>query len=260
MKIGILGSSSALGEALAKYLFDKRIDVISIGRRHSDYCQNTKFFDLNQPRDVSEIFDENMDVLVLISWIQKPRNKIAMEKNFIAYSKIIENAHKNNVKIIFISTLGTIGNCKSIHVKYKKLVENLLSINDQILRPATIYSDGKIIGKLSNAKSLFYIKTDLLIPVVELDNVIDVIDKSIFTKSLINPNLIDKSIALTFPFSMVMPKHFLYLKSNFFHIVFKLLNLVKVSFIIDLVDSWRAIFGLQESLTKLPKSSGLDSK
>ena len=124
MKIGILGSSSALGEAVAKKLFDKHVDVISIGRRHSDYCQNTKFFDLNQPRDVAEIFDENMDVLVLISWIQKPRNKIAMEKNFIAYSKIIENAHKNNVKIIFISTLGTIGDCKSIHVKYKKLVES----------------------------------------------------------------------------------------------------------------------------------------
>jgi hypothetical protein len=245
---------------LAKKLFDKHIDVISIGRRHSDYCQNTKFFDLNQPREVAEIFDENMEVLVLISWIQKPRNKITMEKNFIAYSKIIENAHKNNVKIIFISTLGTIGDCKSIHVKYKKLVENLLSTNDQILRPATIYSDGKIIGKLSNAKSLFYIKTDLLIPVVALDNVIDVIDKSIFTKDIINPNLIDETVALTFPFSTVIPKHFLYLKSNFFHIVFKLLNLVKVSFIIDLVDSWRAIFGLQESLTKLPKSSGLDSK
>jgi hypothetical protein len=260
MKIGILGSSSALGEALAKYLFDKRIDVLSIGRNHSDYCQNTKFFDLNQPREVAEIFDENMDVLVLISWIQKPRNKIAMEKNFIAYSKIIENAHKNNIKIIFISTLGTIGDSKSIHVKYKKLVENLLSTNDQILRPATIYSDDKIIGKLSNAKSLFYIKTNLLIPVVQLNYVIDVISQSIFTKDVINPNLIDRTITLTFPFSMVMPKHLLYLKSNVFNLVFKLLKLVKISFIIDLVDSWYAISGLQESLTKLPKSSGLDSK
>jgi hypothetical protein len=59
---------------------------------------------------------------------------------------------------------------------------------------------------------------------------------------------------------MVMPKHFLYLKSNVFNLVFKLLKLVKISFIIDLVDSWYAIAGLQESLTKLPKSSGLDSK
>ena len=47
MKIGILGSSSALGEALAKDLFEKNVDVLSIGRNHSDYCQNTKFFDLN---------------------------------------------------------------------------------------------------------------------------------------------------------------------------------------------------------------------
>jgi putative NADH-flavin reductase len=85
MKIGILGSSSALGEALAKDLFEKSVDVLSIGRNHSDYCQNTKFFDLNQPRDVAEIFDENMDVLVLISWIQKPRNKITMEKIIYAY-------------------------------------------------------------------------------------------------------------------------------------------------------------------------------
>jgi hypothetical protein len=260
MKIGILGSSSPLGEALAKNLFEKRIEVISIGRRHSTYRKNTKFLDLNQLRDVDEIFNENMDVLVLISWIQKPRNKIAMEKNFNAYSKIIESAHKNNVKVVFISTLGTIGDRKSIHVKYKELVENLLSTNDQILRPATIYSDGKIIGKLSNAKSLFYIKTNLLIPVVELNNVIDVITKSIFTKDLINPNLIDKTITLTFPFSMVMPRRFLYIKSNVFNLVFKLLKLIKISFIIDLVDSWYAISGLQESLTKLPKSSGLDSK
>jgi nucleoside-diphosphate-sugar epimerase len=109
MKIGILGSSSALGEALAKDLFEKNVDALSIGRNHSDYCQNTKFFDLNEPSQADKIFDENLDVLVLISWIQKPRNKIAMERNFVAYSKIIESAHKNNVKVIFISTLGTIG-------------------------------------------------------------------------------------------------------------------------------------------------------
>ena len=262
MKIGILGSSSALGEALAKDLFEKNVDALSIGRNHSDYCQNTKFFDLNEPSQADKIFDENLDVLVLISWIQKPRNKIAMEKNFIAYSKIIENAHKNNVKVIFISTLGTIGDCKSIHVYYKKLVENLLTTNDQILRPATIYSDGKIIGELakSNKESVFYIKTNLRIPVVELKNVIDGINKSLFTHVTINPNLIDKTVALTFPFSTQMPRYFLYIKSNVFNMVFRLLNLVKISFIIDLVDSWYAIFGLQESLTKLPNSSGLDSK
>jgi ornithine cyclodeaminase len=59
-------------------------------------------------------------------------------------------------------------------------VENLLSKNDQILRPATIYSGGRIIGKLSksNKESVFHIKTNLRIPVVELKNVIDAINKS----------------------------------------------------------------------------------
>ena len=262
MKIGILGSSSALGEALAKDLFEKNVDVLSIGRNHSDYCNNTKFFDLNEPSQTEKIFDENLDVLVLISWIQKPRNKIAMEKNFIAYSKIIESAHRNNVKVVFISTLGTIGDCKSIHAYYKKLVENLLSKNDQILRPATIYSGGIIIGKLakSNKESVFHIKTNLRIPVVELKNVIDAINKSLFTNVTINPNLMDKTVALTFPFSIDIPRYFLYIKSNVFNMVFRLLNLVKISFVIDLVDSWYAISGLQESLTKLPNSSGLDSK
>ena len=262
MKIGILGSSSALGEALAKDLFEKNNDVLSIGRNHSDYCKNTKFFDLNDPSQTEKIFGENLDVLVLISWIQKPRNKISMEKNFIAYSKIIESAHRNNVKVVFISTLGTIGDCKSIHAYYKKLVENLLSKNDQILRPATIYSGGRIIGKLakSNKESVFYLKTNLRIPVVELKNVIDAINKSLFSRATFNPNLIDKTVALTFPFSTDIPRYFLYIKSNVFNMVFKLLNLVKISFIIDLVDSWYAISGLQESLTKLPNSSGLDSK
>lgn len=262
MKIGILGSSSALGEALAKNLFEKGVDVLSIGRNHTDYCNNTKFFDLNEPSQTEKIFDENLDVLVLISWIQKPRNKIAMEKNFIAYSKIIESAHRNNVKVVFISTLGTISDCKSIHVYYKKLVENLLSKNDQILRPATIYSGGKIIGKLSksNKESVFHIKTNLRIPVVELKNVIDTINKSLFSNVTINPNLMDKTVALTFPFSIDIPRYFLYIKSNVFNMVFRLLNLVKISFVIDSVDSWYAISGLQESLTKLPNSSGLDSK
>ena len=262
MKIGILGSSSALGEALAKNLFEKSVNVLSIGRNHSDYCQNTKFFDLNQPSEAHKIFNENLDVLVLIAWIQKPRNKIAMEKNFIAYSKIIDIAHKNNVKVILISTLGTIGDCRSIHVYYKKLVENLLSTNDQIIRPATIYSGRKILGKLanSNQESVFYIKTNLRIPIVELKNVIEEINKSLFTNVTTNPNLIDKTVALTFPFSTDIPRYFLYIKSSFFNMVFKLLSLVKISFVIDLVDSWYAIFGLQESLTKLHNSSGLDLK
>jgi hypothetical protein len=262
MKIGILGSSSALGEALAKDLFQKSVDVLSIGRSHTYYCQNTKFFDLNEPSQADNVFNENLDVLVLISWIQKPRNKIAMEKNFIAYSKLIESAHRNNVKVVFISTLGTIGDCKSIHVYYKKLVENLLTANDQILRPATIYSDGKIIGKLSksNKESVFYLKTNLRIPVVELKNVINVINESLFTNVTINPNLIDKTVALTFPFSTDIPRYFLNIKSNILNMFFKQLSLVKISFAIDIVDSWYAIFGLQESLIKLPNSSGLDLK
>jgi nucleoside-diphosphate-sugar epimerase len=180
MKVGILGSNSALGEALAKYLSDHGVETISIGRQHSSYCHHTKFFDLSNPINMNEIFTEKMRAIVLLSWIQKPRNKSSMEKNLSAYSKVIDSAHKNNVKVIFISTLGSIGESHSIHVNYKKQVENTLNKDDQILRPATIVSNGKVLGKLakSNNKSIVNIRTDLLIPIVELDNVIKAIEKA----------------------------------------------------------------------------------
>jgi len=262
MKVGILGSNSALGEALAKYLSDHGVETISIGRQHSSYCHHTKFFDLTNPIDVNEIFTEKMRAIVLLSWIQKPRNKSSMDKNLSAYSKIIDSAHKNNVKVIFISTLGSIGESHSIHVNYKKQVENKLNKDDQILRPATIVSNGKVLGKLakSNNKSIVNIRTDLLIPIVELDNVIKAIKKSINSTELIDFVLLDKTVELTFPLTNGKPRNCLFIKSKYLNLFFKSLNLIKISFISDLVDSWYALFGLQEYLPKLSKSGGLDSK
>jgi hypothetical protein len=262
MRVGILGSNSALGEALAKYLSDHGVETLSIGRQHSSYCHFTKFFDLSNPINVNEIFTEKMRAIVLLSWIQKPRNKSSMDKNLSSYNKIIDSAHRNNVKVIFVSTLGSMSKSDSIHVNYKKLVETTLNKDDQILRPATIVSNGKVLGKLakSNNKSIINIGTDLLFPVVELDNVIKAIDKSINSTELIESVLLDKTVALTFPLTNNNPRNYLFIKSKYLNLFFKSLNLIQISFISDLVDSWYALFGLQEYLSKLSKSGGLDSK
>ena len=104
MKLGIIGTGSQLGNELSKFLYSKDIEVVSIGRSHSDFCNSTYFFDLELSTSLDEIFMQKIDTLILLSWIQFPRTKKSMEKNLRAYTKIIELAHLKGVKIIYIST------------------------------------------------------------------------------------------------------------------------------------------------------------
>lgn len=255
MKIGIVGTSSNLGNELSKYLSNRDIEVISIGRSHSIYCNSTYFFDIESPHTIDALFDLDIKTLILLSWIQIPRNKKSMEKNLVAYDRIIQKAHFKEIKIIFISTLGTLSNKGSIHAHYKDLVEKLLSGKDQIIRPATITAELGVVGKLSKKNKNYPIKinTNVLIPFVSIDKVIETIYNSLEGKGDKDVNVIDEITYLNLPLSRDNSKSDLFVPGWFINIVFYFIRLFRFSKIQDMVDSWKVIWGLQDYLNTIHK-------
>jgi hypothetical protein len=253
MQVGIVGTNSDLGNELSRFLSKKGIEAISIGRSHSIYCNSTYFFDIESPHTIDAVFDLDIDTLILLSWIQIPRNKKSMEKNLVAYDRIIQQAHLKGIRIVFISTLGTLSNNGSIHAHYKGLVEKLLSDNDQIIRPATIISEFGVMGKLSkrNQRSPIKIKTNILIPFVSIDKVIETVYNSLEIKSAKNVNVIDEITYLNLPLSGGNSKLYLFVPGWFINTLFNFVKFFRFSKVQELVDSWKVIWGLQYYLNRI---------
>lgn len=255
MNVGIVGTSSVLGSELSKFLFEKGFELVSIGRSHSIHCNSTYFFDIESPNTVDSIFNLDIDTLILLSWIQVPRTKKSMEKNLVAYSRIIQQAHLRGIRIIFISTLGTLSSKGSFHAHYKGLVEKLLSDKDQIIRPATIVTDSGVVGKLSKRNQHYPIKvkTNILIPFVSLRKVIETIYGSLEKDGNTQVNVIDQISYLNLPLSGDNSKFYVFVPGWLINSFFNVIQLFRFSKVQDLVDSWRVIWGLQDYLNGIRK-------
>jgi hypothetical protein len=252
MNVGIVGTSSVLGSELSKFLFEKGFELVSIGRSHSIHCNSTYFFDIESPDTIDPVLNLDIDTLILLSWIQIPRTKKSMEKNFVAYSRIIQQAHLRGIRIVFISTLGTLSNKGSFHAHYKGLVEKLLSNKDKIIRPATIVTDSGVVGKLSK-KNQHYpvnVKTNILIPFVSLRKVIETIYSSLEKEGNTQVNVIDQISYLNLPLSEFNPKFYVFVPGWLLNSFFNFIQVFRFSKVQDLVDSWKVIWGLQDYLNR----------
>lgn len=172
----VFGGTSTLGKEVLNTLSKQGLDVINIGRRPVVGLKNF-YFDINNPLEIPALKQNSL--LILLGWIQEPRDLVTSIKNIDAHKNLIRAAHESNSKIIFVSTLTTLlKDIRSEFVAAKWAVEAEMGQADLILRPATIVSArGTIIGKNSETavsvakRFTLPIAPKIEFPIIELEAV-----------------------------------------------------------------------------------------
>ena len=130
MKVAITGSNCFLGIYLAKFLKNFGYEILKINRKKNFDLENKIPFNF-----------ENKKIDVLIHLAHNYSNQ-SLTVNFNGTKKLFENATKNRIKkIVFISSLSSHKNAKSVYGKTKYKIEKFcVKKKIIVIRPGLILS------------------------------------------------------------------------------------------------------------------------
>lgn len=256
MKVGVLGDSSSLGKALKLKLVQKGHDVYSWNRNQTNIELQEFFFSIDKYS--SEIDLPELDWLILLAWKQSPRNKSTATQNIYSISNVVRKAKLQNIRIVFISTLGAISNSKSWHVISKQHIESELDSNDVVIRPGSIQNDyGQLLGNISwiekfNLPVKIRVNPPLYVSKVNQSLVIENCIQHLENENPVissenNPvirNLVSDVEPLKFGLSSSRLR--IILDQKVLNFIFMVLGKSKITILVDLSDKWSALMSVQD--------------
>ena len=143
-KVLILGSTSALSKMLTERLGDHGHLVSLVGRNSKPYSFNIE--------STQSISTQDFDAVILVSWIQSPRNHEMRQVNEQAVKRLL-NGLTANQKFVFISSQAASNSARSQYGKGKFHAELAVRAtqNHLIVRPATIIGKDQLMGAISQS-------------------------------------------------------------------------------------------------------------
>ena len=190
MKLLITGSNGFLGSYICKSLRDKKIDIIESSK---DIDDKKKFF-LNLGQNIKTnrnlIILKKIDVIIHCAFNFNCNNyEEHLKININGCRDLFDLAQKNNIKIIYISSISSFAKARSLYGKIKYQIEELAKKNNAIIvRPGLIYSKNSkgIFGTIEKLINVFPI-----VPLINFGN------QGIFTcKIEVLSKLIEKLIMM----------------------------------------------------------------
>lgn len=217
-KIALVGSTSTVAIYLKK-IFEKKYDVITVGRKNADII-----YDLRQTYE--NVFQyTNIDVLILLATqikAEEDREIIDLfETNVQGQLKLCVAAKNANVRhIVYISSISALilpskeyYSYYSLSKQYAEKVVDLFckknNINLCILRPSQIYGNSELFRNnqpllyhfLDKAKNneniIIYGKNDALRNYIYIDDVVHVIEGVIEKKIVGKYDVVNKNVRLS---------------------------------------------------------------
>ena len=124
MKIAITGATGYIGTHICSSFDNSLIDFVRLIRQPTK--QNDRFYDLTSHNIDPYLFDD-IDVLIhAAAYVHKDNDKKKhKELNFESTKILFDLAAKNNVNIIFLSTVGVYGKVSNnicVHQQWNQLV------------------------------------------------------------------------------------------------------------------------------------------
>jgi hypothetical protein len=174
MRIGVLGASSIIGQAVVDRLRSMGHDVQIWGRQQSGGEDLHLLFDLDAPTPLT---GPTCESAVLLSWIGDPRTPEVMQRNKSSYQFLADELQRSSTFPVFVSTATSSQTSRSVHARAKFATEQLFDGWGAIVRPGRIlFRDGRIAGRAARKSWLMsqigsVIRTDLKIPTVQIDAV-----------------------------------------------------------------------------------------
>lgn len=159
MNIVVTGSNGFLGKNLIRFINEKDNNlIIHKTIRHKD--NNHFYFDLKKDFDENFLIKNKIKIIVHCAFSHDYFSlKEGLRNNVIISEKIFNFAKKNNIFVIYISSISANKEPKSNYGKIKREIEKkLIPINGIIIRPGLIYSNrdyNGIFGKIYKLVMLF---------------------------------------------------------------------------------------------------------
>ncbi len=181
MKIAITGSNSLLGLYLTNFFKKKKLNVFKINKKNGFFLEKKIPYNFK---------GKHIDVLIHLAHEYSSKS---FKVNFFGTKKLFDNALKNNIKkIIFISSLSSHKNAKSLYGKTKYEIEKYCVLRKKIIiiRPGLVFGyslDKKllILKKIISLLPLipYFEKKDKFLYSVSIDELTDCIYKIIRKKN-----------------------------------------------------------------------------
>jgi hypothetical protein len=251
LKIAVVGTNSFFGKALVNELLQNQYEVLKWSRNKDNQPDIDYGFEIGQRFTGSTA---GLDAIFILAWKQAPRNHHTFNQNVSTIGDLIANAQSNNVKVIFVSTLGAVGVSDSYHVTAKQEIESLLPPSS-IIRPASISNDsGALVGDVAWIDKLripveITFKPDLHIATVGMQRVIatclDLLQPSSNTEQI---TLIDEVSQL----HVGKNEGFrikIRISQKFTSRLFRIVKIIPITSISDIADKWEALEATQEFLS-----------
>jgi len=195
MRIGVLGTTNEIGRGVVDRLGSLGHDVVALDRQKKSMSINYVSIDL---RSLKQPIELKLDSLVLLSWIGTPRNSETMDINVRAYKHLASELRKEGTFPVFISSMTAKSPSRSVHSHAKREVESLFMGWGSILRLGQVLTNsGSVAGKSAKKSAILTkfgraIRTDLLIPSVQLESVVDRVCSVATSRSISVCELVDQ--------------------------------------------------------------------
>lgn len=171
MNIGITGTGGYLGCRISYYLKTKGYTVHSFSGKYNEIDNDLNFY-FSLEKGIEKDTLSKLDMLIHCAYdFSLTKWEDILEVNVEGTKRLFDSAYQSGVKkLIFISTMSSYPNCKSMYGKAKQLIEkHIKKYNSIILKPGLVYDKnaGGMIGALQKVIAKFPI-----IPLVGGNNVL----------------------------------------------------------------------------------------
>ncbi len=166
MNILITGSNGYLGSNLNNYLTKNKDFKIYTSTKYGNRKKDKFYFNLHENFDETFLILKKINLIIHSAFSFDFYNlEEGIKKNHTISKKLFLFAKKNNIKIIYISSVSALNTSKSQYGKIKSLIEKDAKKNNFIIiRPGLIYSKhnyGGLFGKIY--KAIIYLP---IIPII----------------------------------------------------------------------------------------------
>lgn len=244
MRIGVLGITNTIGHEVSTRLTFLGHDVVALGRTPGPNSNQFVRFDLSCP--ITQL-DVDLDAVVMLSWIGSPRDASTMNLNVSGYRVIAAWLRTTGIHPVFVSSVTASSESRSLHSRAKAEVESLFDGWGSVVQLGQVVDKfGKVAGRsarvssfLASCGSIF--RTELAIPIVHLDHVVDEICSLAVHRNVVVNQMVDEVIRVSGP-----SKASLTVSSKFVETMIKSLLVFSPSRRLDALDRWYALVDSQQ--------------
>lgn len=240
----MLGTTNAIGHEVSTRLSLLGHDVVALGRTPGPHINKFVRFDLSCP---TTQLDTDLDAIVMLSWIGSPRDASTMNLNVSGYRMIADWLRTMGIHPVFVSSVTAFSESRSFHSRAKAEVESLFGGWGSVVQLGQVVDKfGKVAGRSARASSFLatcgsIFRTELAIPIVRLDHVVDEICSLAVHKNVVVNQLVDEVIRVG-----GLSKAALNVSSKFIETSIKSLLVLSPSRRLDVLDRWYALVDSQQ--------------